>query len=107
MRTTIPREKLVTIVESYNHLLDLHRQQKATQAQLLRWCVHMLRIDPRTYRMHGHETHVERMKQTSDNMHDQRLAVHYLEWLATQLEDAAGVVFDTSTLPATANEGAE
>ena len=104
MRTTIPREKLVTIVESYNHLLDLYRQQKATQAQLLRWCVHMLRIDPRTYRMHGHETHVERMKQTSDNMHDQRLAVHYLEWLATQLEDAAGVVFDTSELPARVNK---
>lgn len=105
MRTTIPRERLDTIVESYNHLLDLHRQQKATQAQLLRWCVHMLRIDPRTYRMRGHRS--SHAAQVAENKREQALALLYLEWLATQLEDAAGVVFDTSTLPATANEGAE
>lgn len=107
MSTTIPREKLVTIVESYNHLLDLYRQQKATQAQLVRWCVHMLRIDPRTYRTRGHRSSVEHAAQVAENKREQALALLYLEWLATQLEDAAGVVFDTSTLPATANEGAE
>ena len=104
MSTTIPRERLVTIVESYNQLLDLHRQQKATQAQLVRWCVHMLRIDPRTYRTRGHRSSVEHAAQVAENKREQALALPYLEWLATQLEDAGNATFDTSELPARVNK---
>ena len=43
----------------------------------------------------------------AENKREQALALLYLEWLATQLEDAGNATFDTSDLPATANEGAE
>lgn len=73
--------------DNMHHLLKLKSEQADTQAKLIRWCVNCLRSDPRNYRLRGHESSRERQDIINENIRNKDMALLYLEWLATQLED--------------------
>ena len=87
MNTTVPREKVVAIAENVRELHELFRQQKATQAELIRWCVQELRADTNTHRLRGFEDWHTKRQIIAENRENKAKALLYLEWLATQLED--------------------
>ena len=99
MSTTVPREKVVAIAENVRELHDLAKQQKVTQAKLIRWCVMALK---QTEAQARRSLEAERVREqragkryrpvgfhepSKKVREDKALALLYLEWLATQLED--------------------
>lgn len=86
---TVPREMVKQ--------LALKSQQGATQAQLIRWCVSALKQTPadaqralERERRHlvGAHRQVVRMHEPAKKVrNDRELALVYLEWLATALEN--------------------
>ncbi len=91
MSTTVPRETLVAVAESFHQLRALEAKRAATQAELIRWCVKILRADPNTYRIRGHETYADKSRKIKENRENKKLALLYLEWLATGMEREGGV----------------
>lgn len=84
---TVPKATAVTLAANIRNLLALKAREKATMAELIRWCVRELRADPRAHRLRGHETAVDRTRIIAENQQNQAKAILYLEWLATELED--------------------
>lgn len=87
MSTTVSKDKVRQIAESMHQLRQLNAERMATQAQLIRWCVTALRIDPEKYRISGFELSSKRKVIIAENRRNQQLAYVYLDLLATQLED--------------------
>lgn len=89
--TTVPRETLVQVVESYNQLLDLKVKQAALMAEMIRGCISTLQCDPkdtRAYRMaQGFSAEA---KATKEHRENQKKAWLYLQHVATMLEDMSG-----------------
>lgn len=76
------------------HIADLRKleaERKVLQAQMIRQCVALLRMDPLTYRMRGHESSHARAQIAKKNRQQKALAPLYLETLATMLEDEANL----------------
>jgi len=86
-RPPVPFDKVKQIADSFHELMSLRDKEGATQAQIIRWCVTELRSDPNTHRMRDHEGYIAQQKQRAENRRNQKLALLYLEWLATKLED--------------------
>lgn len=86
-RDPVPFATVQELGRQVRELQELQRRQQATQAELIRWCVQCLRMDPRNHRLRGHETATERARIIKENQNDKAKALVYLEWLATQLEN--------------------
>lgn len=86
-REPVPFDKVEQLAKNIRELRELERKQKATQAELIRGCVHCLRMDPTSYRLRGYETLTERSRIIKENKDNKAKAILYLEWLATQLEN--------------------
>ena len=86
-REPVPFDQVEQLAKNIRELRELERKQKATQAELIRWCVIYLRIDPRNHRLRGYESSVERARIIKENNDNKAKAILYLEWLATQLEN--------------------
>lgn len=80
------------LAEHIQQLTALHKEQSGTMAELIRWCVGELRADPKTHRLRGFESWTERRKIISENLKNREVALLYLEWLATQLENQGSQV---------------
>ena len=65
----------------------LNAERRVTEAQIIRWCVLWLQIDPNTYRMRGHEGYAAGVAIRKENNDNKNKALLYLEWLATQMEN--------------------
>lgn len=74
---SVPRETVEEIVRNVHAIMALEDRRKLTQAELIRWCLQALRRPA--------PAHPERK---AEWRRDMLLAPLYLEWLATQLEDA-------------------
>ena len=70
-------------------LRKLEAERKLLQAQMIRECVALLRMNPQTYRMRGHELGLDRSRIIKENQRQKALAPLHLETLATMLEDEA------------------
>lgn len=88
----VPYDKVKAIAEGYRELQELQHRQAATVAELIRWAVAALNINPNTYRMRRAEGFAERRKIVDENRHNQELARLYLQWLATRLEDEGATI---------------
>lgn len=84
----VPRVKVEQIAAQVRELLALKDAEKLTMAQMIRWCVHALSIDPRAYRLRGFESASERKAIIDENLKNARLGLLYLENLATRMEDS-------------------
>lgn len=93
IETTVPREKVVQIVESYRQLLHLKIEQHATMALMIRGCIAKIRQDyketPAYRRAQGLTASNVAMR---EHKREQDMAFLHLEWLATQLENEAGTL---------------
>lgn len=87
MEDSIPRSKVEELARQIRELRNLEARKAGTQAELIRWCLTAIRMDPNTHMLRGHEGWQARHKQIEKNKNDQKLAFLYLEWLATQLEN--------------------
>ena len=76
------REKLLEVSRLVEEQFALRGQQAATQAELIRWCVKALRREPnRHYSLARDQQERAKVSRNKD------LALVYLEWLATKLEN--------------------
>jgi len=87
-RAPVPFATVEVLAKNIRELRELEQRKAATQAELIRWCVHCLRTTPEqcagvrraegfTASNAARRAHVE----------DQKKALLYLEWLATSLEN--------------------
>lgn len=93
--TTVPRAKVEELAALIRRQMELHTEQRATEAKLVRWCLQALNqtteqaqrrlererrhLPPQRQRVYMHETG-QKVRE------DKALAMLYLEWLATRLE---------------------
>jgi len=90
MNTTVPRETVEEMAARFRELRELHRQQQATMAEMIRACVTNLDIDVNAHGMRGHETASQQIRQLNKNKANKAQARLYLLMLATSLEDQSG-----------------
>lgn len=106
----VPHAKVVAMADNIHKLLDLKAQEQGTMAELIRWCLwaleqtseqagrslaRKLMADVKAGRRPKHacvRMH-EPAKKVSD---DRKLAMLYLNWLATRLEDQSVRLPDTN-----------
>lgn len=86
-RDPVPFATVEALAKNIRELRELEQRKAATQAELIRWCVHYLRMDPTSYRLRGYETSTERSRIIKENKDNKAKALLYLEWLATSLEN--------------------
>lgn len=94
--TTIPREKVVEIVNAFRQLQTLEGDRQVLLAKLIRWCVAELRSESTTHRIHPHDPN--RVARVRENRENKQLAMIYLDYVATQLEAAGGVDLEPPTV---------
>lgn len=89
--TTVPREKVIQLAESYRQLMHLKIEQHATMALMIRGCIAKIRQDgrdsPAYRRASGFTAGNAALR---EHKREQAMAFLHLEWLATQLENEAG-----------------
>lgn len=91
------RAALEQVASSFGDLMRLRQQQSATQAKLIRWCVMAItQTSDQALRALERERHdhpkpykrIVRMHEPGKKVRDDReLALLYLQWLATKLEN--------------------
>lgn len=94
--TVVARAKVQQLADSFRELMALKGKQAATQAKIIRWCVMALTqttdqaqrsLERQRRHLKGHKAIVRMHEPGKKVREDRELALLYLQWLATKLED--------------------